>query len=63
MVVSTGDVVYHLGDVAWHKKAIDTDILLAHLNGTKILITGNHDKGHVKKCGSQGLGQGNPNRD
>jgi len=48
-VVSPGDVVYHLGDVAWHKKAIDTDILLARLHGTKILITGNHDKGHVEK--------------
>jgi Predicted phosphoesterase or phosphohydrolase len=49
-VVSPGDVVYHLGDVAWHKKAIDTDILLARLHGTKILITGNHDKGHVEKA-------------
>jgi len=49
-VVSPGDVVYHLGDVAWHRKAVDIDILLAHLNGTKILITGNHDKGHVEKA-------------
>jgi calcineurin-like phosphoesterase family protein len=43
-VVHPGDVVRHLGDVAWHHKELDIDILLARLNGTKILITGNHDR-------------------
>ena len=42
-VVAPGDLVYHLGDVCWHHKELDIDVLLARLHGTKILITGNHD--------------------
>ncbi len=43
-VVKPGDVVYHLGDVGWHKNLFDADMLLARLHGTKILIKGNHDE-------------------
>ena len=49
-VVGKGDVVYHLGDVAWHNKVIDVEALLRRLNGTKILITGNHDKDATLKA-------------
>lgn len=48
-VVHPGDTVYHLGDVAWHTKERDIDPLLHSLNGTKFLILGNHDAGHVGK--------------
>lgn len=34
------DKVYHLGDVVMHKRSLP---ILARLNGTKILIRGNHD--------------------
>jgi calcineurin-like phosphoesterase family protein len=50
-VVSSGDVVYHLGDVAWHSRiSMPIDMLLARLHGTKILILGNHDAGPVEKA-------------
>ena len=39
-VVAPGDKVYHLGDVAIPRKGLKC---LASLNGTKILIRGNHD--------------------
>ena len=39
--VSPGDKVYHLGDVLFTKKWLD--IILPRLNGTKVLIKGNHD--------------------
>lgn len=39
-VVRPCDKVYHLGDVAMSKKGLP---ILARLNGTKILIKGNHD--------------------
>lgn len=39
-VVSPEDKVYHLGDVTINVKSLD---LLYNLNGTKILIKGNHD--------------------
>ena len=42
--VKPGDLVYHLGDVAWHNDPYDIDTLLALLHGTKILIVGNHDR-------------------
>lgn len=48
-VVGRGDLVYHLGDVAWYKDTNPVDVLLAHLHGTKILVTGNHDRGMVEK--------------
>ena len=39
-VVGPGDKVYHLGDVAIPRRGLKC---LAHLNGTKVLIRGNHD--------------------
>lgn len=41
-VVGPEDIVYHLGDVTM--RAVNLPIV-ARLNGTKILILGNHDKG------------------
>ena len=38
--VSKGDKVYVLGDVAFHKKHLET---VGRLNGSKILVKGNHD--------------------
>lgn len=48
--VKPGDLVYHLGDFAlsWGAKhAEKIDRILASLNGTKILIKGNHDRKEV----------------
>lgn len=39
-VVRPHDKVYHLGDVVINRKALKT---LAHLNGDKVLVKGNHD--------------------
>lgn len=39
-VVRPTDKVYHLGDVTINKKALN---ILSRLNGTKVLIKGNHD--------------------
>ena len=39
-VVGPKDKVYHLGDVVINREALPT---LAHLNGDKILVKGNHD--------------------
>lgn len=46
-VVKEGDKIYHLGDVYMPKgyKKNDEDSLFKKLNGTKILILGNHDLG------------------
>lgn len=49
-VVSPGDVVYHLGDFAWHGRVPDVDLLLGLLHGTKILILGNHDEKTVSRA-------------
>jgi calcineurin-like phosphoesterase family protein len=38
--VSKGDKVYVLGDVAFHKRHLET---VGRLNGSKVLIKGNHD--------------------
>jgi len=43
-IVEPGDTVYYLGDFAMQAKQV-TEIL-PRLNGTKILIAGNHDKCH-----------------
>jgi calcineurin-like phosphoesterase family protein len=43
-VVSQNDKVYHLGDV-YLSKAPRAKELLKRLNGTKVLILGNHDNG------------------
>lgn len=40
--VKPTDMVYHLGDFSWLKPAEESEIL-QQLNGTKILIRGNHD--------------------
>ena len=40
--VQPEDLVYHLGDVSFHKKERTREIL-RQLNGTKICIRGNHD--------------------
>ena len=40
-VVKPEDKVYHLGDVTFNKNR--GDIILPRLNGTKVLIRGNHD--------------------
>lgn len=48
-VVSKSDVVYHLGDFSWHTKEAQCDGILSQLNGTKILIFGNHDSKAVKR--------------
>ena len=41
-IVKPTDKVYHLGDVAYKSK--NADEVLSRLNGTKVLIKGNHDK-------------------
>lgn len=40
-VVRPNSKVYHLGDVCFNKKTLD--IIMPRLNGTKVLIKGNHD--------------------
>lgn len=44
-VVRHEDKVYHLGDVYMPKYKNESDMLFRRLNGTKVLILGNHDKG------------------
>ena len=41
--VKPGDVVWHLGDFAFHKSKEQLITLFNRLNGDKCLITGNHD--------------------
>lgn len=41
-IIKPNDKIYHLGDVGFNKNKLD--IILPQLNGTKILIKGNHDK-------------------
>jgi calcineurin-like phosphoesterase family protein len=42
--VAPEDTVYHLGDFSMMLKSGPVEEILARLNGTKILIYGNHDK-------------------
>jgi len=42
--VTSGDLVYHLGDFSFAKKYDDIAKFTFHLNGQKIFIKGNHDK-------------------
>lgn len=42
LLVKPNDKVYHLGDVGFNRNKLD--YLLPRLNGTKVLIKGNHDK-------------------
>ena len=41
-LVKPNDKVYHLGDVGFNRNELD--YILPRLNGTKVLIKGNHDK-------------------
>lgn len=41
------DTVYHLGDFAFAKRS-EVERLLAELNGTKVLIKGNHDSSQTR---------------
>ncbi len=41
--VKPGDIVYHLGDFAFHKKADEVKQLANRLNGQIHLVYGNHD--------------------
>lgn len=41
-VVQSGDKVYHLGDVCFDNKTLHS--VMPRLNGTKVLIRGNHDR-------------------
>ncbi len=43
--ISPQDVVYHLGDVTWGSHG-QLQQIMQGLSGTKILIRGNHDRGH-----------------
>jgi calcineurin-like phosphoesterase family protein len=43
--VGPHDICYFLGDIGWHDAGFD---LIQKLNGKKILILGNHDKGKQK---------------
>lgn len=50
--VQSGDVVYHLGDVAFYKRVEQVEALLARLNGQKHHLYGNHDRDAV--CRAKG---------
>src|ERR1700693_5565544 len=43
-VVKDGDMVYNVGDFSMSEKFVPD--ILKRLNGTQILILGNHDRGH-----------------
>lgn len=45
-VVAPGDIVYYLGDFAMQPHLVAE--ILPQLNGTKILVAGNHDRCHPK---------------
>ena len=45
-----GDIVYHLGDVAFYRKQVQVEALLSRLHGQKFLIRGNHDHKAVRKA-------------
>jgi calcineurin-like phosphoesterase family protein len=49
-VVAEDDLVYYLGDFAMNVRSVPH--LMQQLNGTKILIPGNHDKCWRKKDSS-----------
>lgn len=42
-VVSSGDIVYHLGDFMFARSWKDVERVVRKLNGTHVLIGGNHD--------------------
>jgi calcineurin-like phosphoesterase family protein len=47
--VSNDDTVYHLGDFSFHERYVES--IVPRLNGTKILLLGNHDKPHPANKG------------
>ena len=47
--VKPGDVVWHLGDFAFHKSKEQLITLFNRLNGDKCLITGNHDNTDTRR--------------
>lgn len=47
-VVKKNDLVYNLGDVSFSNKE-DTKSIISQLNGYKILILGNHDRGRSRQ--------------
>ena len=47
--VGPKDVVYHLGDFAFHKKKSEIAAIVSQLNGTIILIQGNHDNHETRR--------------
>lgn len=55
-VVSKNDIVYNLGDVTFSNKE-NTKPIIERMNGYKILILGNHDRGRSRQfyldCGFQ----------
>jgi len=53
-VVGKDDLVYILGDCLWTPLAKGAD-LIKRLNGRKILVLGNHDKGNVNEYKSIGF--------
>ena len=49
-VVAPEDIVFHLGDFSFgHKEKIES--IKKQLNGTVILIKGNHDRDIIRECG------------
>lgn len=48
-VVNKHDVIYHLGDFAFHYNEQKLKQLISRLNGHKVLIMGNHDGNHNAK--------------
>src|SRR4030042_2483740 len=48
-IISTDDLVYYLGDFAYQCNKLYAETIFWQLNGTKILIAGNHDHNIAKK--------------
>lgn len=54
--VDPNDTVYHLGDFCFHGKPAQWGKILSQLNGTKVLIKGNHDSSRsLRHCAQAGL--------
>jgi calcineurin-like phosphoesterase family protein len=51
--VPAGSVTYFLGDIATHSASL-TKIIMDQLNGTKVLVVGNHDKNY-ESCYNAGF--------
>ena len=58
-VTRNSDIVYHLGDFAWHNRGDDPEYtaekILTRLNGKKYLIAGNHDQKEIRKLNWAGV--------